>query len=246
MKDKASIQRKWNKKIEEMVRKADFKYWLELQQLQNKWQKDYDYLTIKVEKKKNAYINKKIKEYHKRMLNEIRELEWKPTKEIKKKKNLNLMDFSAKIMQENSRLRDSDADGVGYCISCDIKCSWENHQWGHLESRRIQNLILEPKNINLQCKTCNFATWPQWDTVRKEKVNQHYRENLDKKYGEWTSERLRQKKIAYIQNEDHSNWDFKALIPELIEENKRLWGTKNFYKPSQNWEAIWEKYPELH
>jgi hypothetical protein len=35
----------------------------------------YDYLTIKIEKKKTAYINKKTKEYHKRMLNEIRELE---------------------------------------------------------------------------------------------------------------------------------------------------------------------------
>lgn len=128
MKDKASIQRKWNKKVEELVKKADFKYGLELQRLQHKWQNDYDYLTIKVEKKKKAYINKKLKEYHKRMLNEIRELEGKEVKPIKKKKNLNQMDFAAKIMQENSRLRDSDADGNGYCISCDIKCSWENHQ----------------------------------------------------------------------------------------------------------------------
>jgi hypothetical protein len=79
-------------------------------------------------------------------------------KDVNKKKALNLTDFAAKIMQENSRLRDSDADGVGYCISCDIKCDRQHHQGGHLESRRIQNLILEPKNINLQCKSCNFAT----------------------------------------------------------------------------------------
>jgi DNA-binding transcriptional regulator YiaG len=128
MKDKASIQRKWEKKVEEMKKKAEFKYKLELQKKQNQWKKDFEYLTIKVNKKRDAYISKKEKEYHKRMLNEIREMEGKEVKPIKKKKNLNLMDFSAKIMQENSRLRDSDADGVGYCISCDIKCSWENHQ----------------------------------------------------------------------------------------------------------------------
>lgn len=246
MKDKASIQRKWEKKIEEMRKKAEFKYKLELQKKQNQWKKDFEYLTIKVNKKRDAYISKKEKEYHKRMLNEIRELEGKEVKPIKKKKNLNQTDFAAKIMQENSRLRDSDADGVGYCISCDIRCSWENHQWGHLESRRIQNLILEPKNINLQCKSCNFATWPQGDTLKKAKVNHHYSINLDKKYGEWTSDRLRQKKIDYLQNKDSGNWDFSTLIPELIEENKRLWATKNFYKPSQNWEWIWNKYPELH
>lgn len=45
-----------------------------------------------------------------------------------------------------------------------------------------------------------------------------------------------QKKIAYLSSEDGANWDYSTLIPELIEENKRLWATKNFYKPSQNWE----------
>jgi hypothetical protein len=40
--------------------------------------------------------------------------------------------------------------------------------------------------------------------------------------------------------------DYIDMMNEDIEENKRLWATKNFYKPSQNWEAIWEKYPELH
>jgi hypothetical protein len=49
-----------------------------------------------------------------------------------------------------------------------------------------------------------------------------------------------------LQNEDSGNWDFSALIPSLIEENKKLWGEKNFYKPSQNWEKVWNSYPELH
>ena len=75
MKSKASIQAKWEKKISEMRKKAEFKYRLELQQKQMQWKKDFEYLTIKVNKKRDAYISKKEKEYHKRMLNEIRELE---------------------------------------------------------------------------------------------------------------------------------------------------------------------------
>ena len=31
------------------------------------------------------------------------------------------------------------------------------------------------------------------------------------------------------------------LIPDLITENKRLWETKNFYKPKKNWRGIYEK-----
>lgn len=181
------------------------------------------------------------------MKNEIKEIQWKPVKPIKvKKKKLNLMDFSASLLQENSRLRDSDKNWVWYCVSCDVKCSWENHQWWHRESRRFKNLILEPKNVNLQCRSCNYATWPQGDTLKKAVVNHHYDVNLDKKYGEWTAKRIQEKKIAYLSSKDGSNWDYKTLIPELIEENKRLWATKTFYKPSKNWEKIWNEYPELH
>ena len=75
MKSRESIQAKWEKKINEMKKKAEFKYGLELQQKQQQRKKDYDYLTIKVNKKRDAYINKKEKEYRRRMLNEIRELE---------------------------------------------------------------------------------------------------------------------------------------------------------------------------
>ena len=50
-----------------MKKKAEFKYKLELQKKQNQWKKDFEYLTIKVNKKRDAYISKKEKEYHKRM-----------------------------------------------------------------------------------------------------------------------------------------------------------------------------------
>jgi hypothetical protein len=35
-------------------------------------------------------------------------------------------------------------------------------------------------------------------------------------------------------------------IPELIEENERLWETKNFYKPKRKWRKAWEEYSKRH
>lgn len=62
------------------------------------------------------------------------------------------------IAQENARLRDSDADGNGYCISCGKLCSWGEHAGGHRYTRKFQNMCLEEENINLQCHTCNWTT----------------------------------------------------------------------------------------
>ena len=225
-----------------MKKKADFKFNILLQNKKKLFERDWEYAVEKNERKKQAYINKKEAEYKRRMLNEIRKVEWRPVKEKKEKVKLNLMDFAAKILQENSRLRDSDKDGNGHCISCNTYCSWSNHQWWHLEARWIKNLTLEPKNVNLQCKNCNWDMWPKWDTVRKEKVIHQYKVNLDKKYWEWTAKRLEEKKVAYFSSKDESNWDYDTLIPSLIEWNERLWKEKTFYKPSKNWRKIWEKY----
>jgi hypothetical protein len=41
-----------------------------------------------------------------------------------KKKTLNIVEFAMELQQENSKLRDTDADGNGFCISCDKLCTW--------------------------------------------------------------------------------------------------------------------------
>lgn len=215
-----------------------------IQNKKNKLEDQYRYEWEKNERKKASYIRKKEEEYMRKMRNEIREFEWKPKKEIKKKKNLNLIDFASKILQENSRLRDSNEKWDGNCISCGILCHWGKHQWWHRRPRWIKNLTLEPKNINLQCRSCNFATWPQWDTVRKERTNHQYDINLDKKYWEGTSKWLEGRKNAYFRGEESGDYDFDKLIPELIEENKRLWATKSFIWSSKKWERIWDAYKE--
>ena len=43
-------------------------------------------------------------------------------------------------------------------------------------------MCLEKANINAQCHTCNWTTGPRGDTVAKERVNQKYDENIEKKY----------------------------------------------------------------
>lgn len=74
MKTKESIQSKWERKEKEMRVKADFKYSILLKNWRAKYDKDYEKMVIKVEKKKQAYINKKVLEYKRKMQNEIREL----------------------------------------------------------------------------------------------------------------------------------------------------------------------------
>jgi hypothetical protein len=43
-----------------------------------------------------------------------------------KKKKVNLWEFAMDIQQENVKLRDTDSDGRGFCISCDTLCSWSD------------------------------------------------------------------------------------------------------------------------
>ena len=37
-------------------------------------------------------------------------------------------------------------------------------------------------------------------------------------------------------------YDLEMLIPQLIEENEKLWATKSFYAPAKKWHNIWTKY----
>lgn len=242
MKDKWSITKKWEAKIQDMYKKADFKYAVLAKNEEKRASKNLEYALERVEKKKRSYIRKKEEEYRRKMLNEIREYEWKPKKEYKSDApKIKPIQFAMEIAQENARLRDSDADWNGDCISCDIYCSWWNHCGWHRYARTIKWTCLELENINLQCNNCNWITWPKGNTAEKEKVNQHYDENLDKKYWKWTAEKLKNKVVAYFHGKS-TDYDLDKEIPRLIDENEELWKTKNFYAPRRKWRAIWIKY----
>lgn len=187
-------------------------------------------------------MNKKETEYRRKMMNEIRELEWKPKRQYKSDApKIKPLQFAMEIAQETVKLRDTDADGKGRCISCNRMCSWWELAWGHRYSRRFKNICLELENINAQCHTCNYTTWPRGDTVAKLAVNAEYDKNLDKKFWEWTTDRLKRKVYDYMQWESEA-YDLDMVIPLLIEENEKLWETKNFHSPKRKWRNIWTKY----
>ncbi len=255
MRTKADIERKWARKLVEIKKKLDFRYSVLLQNRKRVYDRNFDYEIEKNERKKQAAIKKKEAEYHRKMLNEIRELENKPKRVyVTDWPKIKPLQFAMKIAQENARLRDTDENGRGRCISCNQLCDWEWLAGGHRYSRKFTTICLEPENINAQCHTCNRITWPLWNPALKLKTNEEYDKNIVKKFGEWAIEKLKKGIFKFTQTIKWTPWrdyDLKEKIPELIDENERLWTTKspNFlsnHKPYKNWRKIWVEYDKRH
>ena len=231
---KARIEARWAKKAEDMRIKADFKYKILLQNRKKYYENNWE------------YIRKKEEEYKRKCLNEIRAMQDKPKRVYKSEwPKIKPIEFAMQIAQENARLRDTDEEWRWRCISCDKFCEWWELAGWHRFSRRFNNICLETENINAQCHNCNLITWPLGNPELKLKTNEKYSENMDKKWGEWTSERLR------LLTRDFAMWkgkhyDLKKKIPQLIKENEKLWKGKSFYKPWRKRASIWEEYDKRH
>ena len=243
-KNRYTITKKWESKLAEMRKKADIKFSVLIANKKKKFERKYEYEWEKNERKKASYIKKKEEEYKRKMLNEIRECEWKPKKEYKTPApKIKPLQFAMDIAQENAKLRDTDADWRGKCISHPSSkiFEWSGLAGGHRFSRQFQSVCLELENINAQCHDCNWTTWPRGNSVEKERINAIYDKNLDIKYWEWTADKLKQKVVDYFQWRG-KKYDLYYEIPRLIEENEELWKTKNFYAPKKKWREIWVKY----
>ena len=237
------------KKYELLVQDLEYKVRCKIQNqrriLLNKSAIEVDRKIEKYVRKQNAYLNRKKTEYDRKCKNEIRKLEGKEERVYKKKeKKVNVRQFVMELMQENAKLRDTDRSWNGFCVSCDLfKERWQL-AWGHRYSRRVKNICTLPENINAQCHTCNFTTWPRWDFVSKEKVNRKYDENLDKRWWEWTSTRLRELNDAYFKNVNGTTYGLitsDELIEDAIKENELRWKEKDFYRPKKKWREIRNK-----
>lgn len=247
-KTKEQIQKKWDIKLNDMIKSANYRFRKQFAVKSVKIQDSLNKEKEKMERKLMAYINKKTLEYKRKCANEIRKLEGKEER-VYKKKSLNLLEFAMDIQQENSKLRDTDENGNGYCVSCGVHCSWENLHGGHDHSRRVKNICLSPININAQCKRCNQITWPLGNIELKERTQAYYRTTLVLRYWDEAVDELDRKKAEYFKqwyrcNGDYGQWDIslEKYIPQLIEKNKELWATKNFYKPKRNWEKVWNEH----
>lgn len=203
-------------------------------------------LIAKIQRKNLAYIRKKELEYDRKMQNELRQFEGKPQREYKQKKRTKnkKLQFALEVAQENSKLRDTNENGEGFCISCNQKKSWSELAGGHRYSRMFQGICLYKENINAQCHSCNWATWPKGNTIEAEKVNAEYDKNIIKKRGEdrllWL-QKMKQEELEHPVAYKRTEPKLDDLIPDLISENERLWKTKSFYKPKKNWRKIYEK-----
>lgn len=83
MKTKESIQAKWERKVEEMRVKADYRYSILFKNKAARLNTRIEYEKEKLERKKKSYIRKKEEEYKRKCLNEIRELNGRPKREYK-------------------------------------------------------------------------------------------------------------------------------------------------------------------
>lgn len=243
-KTKESIEFKWQNKWEMLKKSTQFRFDVLLNKYRAKLDGDLEKRRLKHEKKINAYLNKKKLEYQRKMKNEIREYENKPPRQYKWwdpiKKPLQ---FAMELAQENAKLRDTNENGVGKCISChEIKERKELAGW-HRYTRRYTTMCLMKENINAQCHTCNYITWPMGSTVKKEQVNNEYDKSLVEKYGEKVLEKLKDSVRAYFQWQGKA-YDLYKVVPKLIEENIKLWKTKKFYAPRRKWKELWTLHEE--
>ena len=256
MKTKEEIERKYEWLLKEVRYRSQCKLINKKKELLMRYQDEAERKYSKFERKILAYIKKKELEYDRKCKNEIRKLEWKPEKVYKKKKKLNLVEFAMQIMQENSKLRDTDISWNWICISCCKLKTRKELAWWHRWSRRIKNICLCTLNINAQCHWCNFTTWPRGDKIASDRVNAMYDENLDRKWWKWTNTQLRLTKESYFKNDYDGNWvlgtknikptdkDIEKYIESLIEENELRWKWKDFYSPSKKRRKIREEYKQ--
>lgn len=257
MKTKEDIERKYNKLFNEVVYKCKCKSEKKAEELRRKEADNFSRQFHKLQRKLDAYINRKKLEYDRKCKNEIRKLEWKPERVYKKKKkSLNLVEFAMELMQENAKLRDTDISWNWICISCGKLKTRKELAWWHRYSRRIKNICLCVTNINAQCHWCNFTTWPRGDKIASDRVNAKYDENLDIKYWKWTNTQLRLTKESYFKNDYDGNWvlgtknikptdkDIEKYIESLIEDNELRWKWKDFYSPSKKRRKIRTEYKQ--
>ena len=87
------------------------------------------------------------------------------------------------------RLRDSDHNGNGYCITCNKAIHYKDGHAGHYLSRRFKSIKYDERNVSLQCVRCNSFEGGRQDV---------YKDNIDVKFGKGTAGDLESKKNILV------------------------------------------------
>lgn len=80
-----------------------------------------------------------------------------------------------RIFSEYIRLRDSDSNGYGKCITCGKIVHWKDGDAGHAINRAHMSTRFDEINVHLQCRHCN--------RFREGEIVE-YTQALIKKYGQ--------------------------------------------------------------
>lgn len=113
-----------------------------------------------------------------------------------------------KIFSQYVRLRDSNAEGYGDCITCSKELHWKQAHAGHFVSRRVNSLRYDELNVNMQCNYCN--TYNQGEQYA-------YSRALDMKYGKGTAEGLWKRRF---ETHKFTVGELETLIEEYKEKVK--------------------------
>lgn len=86
-----------------------------------------------------------------------------------------------KVFSAYIRIRNTDENGVGECVTCAKPLHWKEGDAGHFITRAALSTRFEPRNVHLQCKKCNvFGSGMQYLHGKK----------IDEIYGAGTAETL--------------------------------------------------------
>lgn len=72
------------------------------------------------------------------------------------------------------RLRDSNAEGIGKCFTCNLMRYWRDADCGHGAGRQHKGTKYNEKNNHLQCKKCNGFEGG---------MREAYKSEMDRRYG---------------------------------------------------------------
>lgn len=86
-----------------------------------------------------------------------------------------------KVFSEYIRLRDTDSDGYGKCITCNRRIFWRDGDCGHGVGRQHKATKYDERNNALQCKRCNGFEGGEQAI---------YKEEVEKRYGKGTWDAL--------------------------------------------------------
>ena len=100
-------------------------------------------------------------------------------KKTERQKLIKLLDD---LFSKFIRIRDSDEEGYGKCITCGKVARWKTMDCGHYQKRQHMATRWEEKNCAIQCKPCNGFEQGKDEVFGVE---------IDKKWGKGTSEMLK-------------------------------------------------------